>query len=506
MNVDLYRFEEECLLKNISYKLFDIGIEQQHISNNKKSIDLLTIHSSKGLEWDIVYLVHMNDDIFPSTKNKQNIVHERRLFYVAVTRARQELYFSYTSDERNLSRFIREIPNTMLLYHGIAKYMLSEFELGKSRKRLVDILGSLTTEDISKLRTEGYLDWFNTNKLVVSSLYPIDLYWKKPSWITNETLPDFQRFLNIWLKRHFCSLSNIPYKDPASEKLIFTLRIFTEDFEFWNANINKESIKTLVYTYFGRVPKGQDIPNVDYKMIEEYSINSEIFWSPKEIVSATSIMGKIRGQLRPLRFYDFDISDFTIGLSRFVVPIQWRGEILESWRRVVNTNKIHWKDCLIDLWKIGALGLVAEGRNAAMYRAQSMKRFLDNQEFQEFLESVERYTSIWFSEKNLIGTSIFIESENGIQESFDLKIENFKMPLSGSARNDLQTEKELYNIGGIRFDSSDLLRLAIGSSFLEESIENIGIFIPLDGKLFTLKLPSNIKEIANYILQMALSK
>ena len=487
MNVDLYRFEEECLLKNISYRLFDIGVETSS-ENLNNSIDLVTVHSSKGLEWDIVYLVHMNDDVFPSSKKKEDIIHERRLFYVAVTRAKKELYFSYTNDERNLSRFIRDIPNTILLYHGIAKYMLSEFELGKSRKRLIDIVGSLTTEDITNLRKEGFLDWFHTDTLLVSSLYPIDMFWKRPSWITNETLPDFQRFLNVWLKRHLSYLANINYKDPSSEKLIFTLRIYTEDFEFWTNN--KEYIRTLIHTYFGGIPKGIDIPNIDYKMLEEWSKHHEIFWSPKEIVNAVSILGKIRGQLRPLRFYNYDIQEFTIGLSRFVVPIQWRGEIITSWKKVADST-IHWKDCLIDIWKIGALGLVAEGRNVAMYRASSIKHHLEDLDFHSFLESVERSTSIWFSEKkqNLIGTSVCVESEDGITDSFDL-----------------QMDTSIYNIGGIRFDSSELLRLAIGSSFLEEAIDSIGIFIPLDGKLFTLKLPENIKEISNYILSIALSK
>jgi len=349
-------------------------------------------------------------------------------------------------------------------------------------------LGSLTTEDITNLRLQGYLDWFHTDKLVVNSLYPIDMFWKKPSWITNETIADFQRFLNVWLKRHFSYLANIHYKDPSSEKLIFTLRIYTEDFEFWNNN--KEHIRTLVDTYFGRIPKGLDIPNIDYAMLEEWSQYYNVYWSSKEIVNAISILGKIRGQLRPLRFYNYDIQEFNIGLSRFVVPIQWRGEVLNSWRKVADST-IHWKDCLVDIWKIGALGLVAEGRNVAMYRTSSIKHHLEDPEFHNFLESVERSTSIWFSEKKqtLIGTSIYIESEDGIQDSFDI-----------------QTDISLYNIGGIRFDSSDLLRLAIGSSFLEEAIDSIGIFIPLDGKLFTLKLPENIKEIANHILQIALSK
>ena len=51
-----------------------------------------------------------------------------------------------------------------------------------------------------------------------------------------------------------------------------------------------------------------------------------------------------------------------------------------------------------------------------------------------------------------------------------------------------------------------MLRLAIGSTFFEESITSIGCYIPLDGKLFTLQLPPNIKNIANHILSVAISK
>lgn len=486
INVDLYRFEEQCIQKNVSYRLFDLTTNDESHTIRTNSIDLVTIHSSKGLEWDIVYLVHMNDDVFPSSKKPQDIVNERRLFYVAVTRARQQLYISYTNDERNLGRFVREIPNTLLTYTGLAKYMLSEYELGRSRKRLVDILGSLTTDDLSSLRAQGYLDWFNTQMLEVKSLYPIDMYWKRPNWITNETLPDFQRFLNVWLRRSFCKICKIPYRDPNAEKLIFTLRIYSEDLEFFNNN--KENIECLVYHYFNNIPKGQDIPNVDYKMIEDFAKYNDIVWTSKDIVYATNILGKIRGQLRPLRFYNYDIKEFSIGPSRFVVPIQWRGEVLESWRKLIDSD-ICWKDCLVDIWRIGALSLVAEGRNVAMYRAPRLGNNLKEEDFIQFLECVERYTNIYVSQENLLATSLCIENEDDIQDCIDL-----------------QTEKSLINIGNLRFDSAELLRLAIASSFFEEHIETVGIFIPLDGKVFSLKLPQNIKEISQHILKIALSK
>jgi len=486
INVDLYRFEEECIQKNISYRLFDLTTNDETDEIQKNSIDLVTIHSSKGLEWDVVYLVHTNDDVFPSSKKKEDIINERRLFYVAVTRARNQLFMTYTNDERNLSRFIREIPNTLLTYTGLAKYMLSEFELGKSRKRLVDLLGCLNTDDLTNLRANGYLDWFNTQMLEVKSLYPIDMFWKRPNWISNETLPDFQRFLNVWLRRSFCKICKIPYRDPNAEKLIFTLRIYAEDLDFFNNN--KENIEFLVYHYYGKTTKGNDIPNIDYKMIEDFALYNNIIWTPKDIVYATNILGKIRGQLRPLRFHNYDIHEFTIGPSRFVVPIQWRGEVLESWRKIIDLN-MDWKDCLVDIWRIGALSLVSEGRNVAMYRAPRLKENLKDKDFIQFLECVERYTNIYIAQENLLATSLCIENEDNIQESIDL-----------------QTENCILNIGNLRFDSAELLRLAIASSFFEEQIHNVGVFIPLDGKVFTLILPHNIKEISQHILNIALSK
>jgi DNA helicase-2/ATP-dependent DNA helicase PcrA len=56
---------------------------------------LSTIHSAKGLEWDIVYVIHASDGNIPSdmaTRSSEQIEEERRLFYVALTRARRWLF------------------------------------------------------------------------------------------------------------------------------------------------------------------------------------------------------------------------------------------------------------------------------------------------------------------------------------------------------------------------------------------------------------------------------
>jgi len=82
---------------------------------------LSTVHQAKGLEWNTVFIIGMNDGRFPSAKSlkSDDEEEERRLFYVAATRARESLYISYpimSEDWNNMgllrpSRFIRELPN-----------------------------------------------------------------------------------------------------------------------------------------------------------------------------------------------------------------------------------------------------------------------------------------------------------------------------------------------------------------------------------------------------------
>ncbi len=85
----------------------------------EKPLTLSTIHSSKGLEWNSVFVCHLLDGLFPSTKsikNYQSIEEERRLFYVACSRAKENLFCTYPSHVASFdsyftypSRFLVEI-------------------------------------------------------------------------------------------------------------------------------------------------------------------------------------------------------------------------------------------------------------------------------------------------------------------------------------------------------------------------------------------------------------
>ena len=95
---------------------------------NEARVSLITIHNTKGLEFDHVCITGINDGLFPSVHMnetsdiEQKIEEERRLFYVAITRARRHLYFTTTRRRMMYgqlkyyepSRFLQDIPQDML--------------------------------------------------------------------------------------------------------------------------------------------------------------------------------------------------------------------------------------------------------------------------------------------------------------------------------------------------------------------------------------------------------
>jgi DNA helicase-2/ATP-dependent DNA helicase PcrA len=93
---------------------------------DKEAVNLSSVHQAKGLEFHTVFVIWLTDGMFPSSRSLETrdaIEEERRLFYVAITRARDELYLSYPHMRLNAgfgdvfqrpSRFLKEIPNELL--------------------------------------------------------------------------------------------------------------------------------------------------------------------------------------------------------------------------------------------------------------------------------------------------------------------------------------------------------------------------------------------------------
>ncbi len=97
--------------------------------NNLDTVKMMTIHAAKGLEFPVVYAVGMEQGLFPSSQSLyslEDLEEERRLFYVAITRAEKKLYLTYATTRykygniqaSEASSFLTEIPENIMSMYG----------------------------------------------------------------------------------------------------------------------------------------------------------------------------------------------------------------------------------------------------------------------------------------------------------------------------------------------------------------------------------------------------
>ncbi len=109
-----------------------LATDEDRKDSGGKMVSLMTIHAAKGLEFPVVFVVGVNEDLFPHRKYMSTFEEERRLFYVAITRAKQLLYISYasyisskaTSDDTystSGSVFLDDLPPEHVVYESRRK-------------------------------------------------------------------------------------------------------------------------------------------------------------------------------------------------------------------------------------------------------------------------------------------------------------------------------------------------------------------------------------------------
>jgi DNA helicase-2/ATP-dependent DNA helicase PcrA len=151
------------LLEEVSLSA-DFGtVREQGSREDEEKIILSTIHQAKGLEWDAVFVMHLCNDKFPNPRalaEAGGLEEERRLFYVATTRARKQLFFTYpitsgydTIELNQPSLFLQELPGELLEEVRLKRSFMAGAALENSEATIVlDALGErkLTT-DVSRM-------------------------------------------------------------------------------------------------------------------------------------------------------------------------------------------------------------------------------------------------------------------------------------------------------------------------------------------------------------------
>lgn len=133
--------EEETGLETLSRFLNDLALiaDTDDDSREASEVTLMTLHAAKGLEFPVVFLIGMEENVFPlsrASEEEAELEEERRLAYVGITRAEQLLYLTNANSRllfgrtnyNQPSRFIREISSDLLDYRGLARPANTSFK------------------------------------------------------------------------------------------------------------------------------------------------------------------------------------------------------------------------------------------------------------------------------------------------------------------------------------------------------------------------------------------
>ena len=127
---------EENKIPGLAEYLQEVSLytdQDTETEKDKEKVTLMTVHSAKGLEFEYIYVAGLEEDLFPSymsVDDPKDLEEERRLFYVAVTRAEKQVYLCFAAtryrygklEDHKQSRFIREIDDEYLNWINVNIY------------------------------------------------------------------------------------------------------------------------------------------------------------------------------------------------------------------------------------------------------------------------------------------------------------------------------------------------------------------------------------------------
>mgnify|MGYP001485108746 FL=1 len=166
--------------KSLSKYLEDVALYSEtdkNIESNK--VSLMTIHMAKGLEFPVVYVVGLEENLFPSImsiNSREEIEEERRLFYVAMTRAEKKLILSYCNQrfkwgnivESEPSRFLSEIDNKFTINNNIQRETPS---IDNKLLRIKKIRTKPTLSNLKKIKKDISNNIININISVDDNVF-----------------------------------------------------------------------------------------------------------------------------------------------------------------------------------------------------------------------------------------------------------------------------------------------------------------------------------------------
>jgi hypothetical protein len=349
-----------------------------------------------------------------------------------------------------------------------------------------DMMRGFDGADWNHLRDKNYVP--AVKDIRTESIYQFGQMFTIPEWVKLNDVRDTWYEMIRWITLRECAIHQNKLDElctPEVTEALLTLRIYRENIEFWEEY--EAEMEHLVHKFLKHT---QNMPGIEYHQIESYvkSKLRHLNWSQQDLSNAAVILGKIRGQLRPLRHKGFDLNEFSFGQVRNSVPTELRPEVLESWHNILNKS-LATHNILGDIWNIASIKSIIAGRNIPLYQYNSIRKYLYQDEQQSIASAIERAIPLWITTQ-----------ENPVF-NFMFEVEGIR-PI----QFDIMTEKCAYYVF---FDPAftptmeDKILLLLKQYAYEEiydrSLETIGFINIANGMIIKYEISSTIREQLSHL-------
>jgi hypothetical protein len=230
-------------------------IEDFQTTKKKNHLVISTFHKSKGLEWDVVFILGLDDKYFPN--NLELIEEERRLFFVGATRAKTNLYFVISTTP---TRFLKDILKENIDFYKTDYNSIQKTKNIDERPERTE-QSSLTIHDIKVLKPE--LNNYDYKTIILQTKIKVPQYI-----ITYDMYLEFMYFLTFVFNKALCDTVSI---SEGVKGLLYTTKTndtYTDDIiDKFNNNVVVSDVNTLCNNLN---IKPTEVRTVKYNILKHY--------------------------------------------------------------------------------------------------------------------------------------------------------------------------------------------------------------------------------------------
>ena len=364
-NLPLFFIEEQLQMANIKNKI----LNSESIVGN--SISLSTIHCSKGLEWEKIYLIGMNNSYFPNPKSDIN--EERRLFYVAVTRAKVNLIITF-NDTDSCSNLLTELDeiyfNKSFNFSELSDKISTKLPVNNRINTVTNLINNLSGQDYINLKSSNILKNIKYEKEIEYGQY------EYPTWVKdNEYYSDFGSFVDYLIRRMITDIVDNKNnktngsRDRRAEEVITSVFLKSGEYNFWLAN---SKIFNSCFVYFNTNDK------ISKKVIKEIC---DKFGKSVEDSYINQILSIIKNISEKRKLFELEIEDILV-TNKLSLPFSHQ-TIMEKCYLKFKNKENNWQKIIWEIFMVSKCHAIWGDRRKNLYVDISKDNILSLMEFYE---------------------------------------------------------------------------------------------------------------------------